>query len=446
MKKNNIFEQVLNVSIPVISEMTLYTFMCVFDLMMIGNYGGNKALSAVGLSNSVIYTSCNIFVSVGFSVSVTSLVARSVGSRDYNKAEQYATCGFFLSDAVALIICLIMFKFAKTILYTAGARKEILVIGIKFIKITCVAVFFKMNTEIINSVLRGYGNTKTPFIISIVISSLKIALDFMLIFGYGFKEYGIIGAAIASVVSQSIGFLGAFFYIILKSKIRFRIKHMILFNINRAKEILALFVPAAIEEGLYSVSKLVSGFMIMTGGSIAFASDEIANTVESIALVPSMAFGVATTAIVGMRFGERNYKKARNSVKACNLCALGISLIFSIIFIFMPNVLVSLFVNKGEKKVVFISGLCLAIAAIEQPFIAISTIYEAGLDGMGDTKSPCFVTLISSWFIRVPLIYYFICKLKYPVTYVWWITAFQWIIDCILIYLVFKNRFRKLSS
>ena len=62
--------------------------------------------------------------------------------------------------------------------------------------------------------------------------------------------------------------------------------------------------------------------------------------------------------------------------------------IFAIIFLFMPNVLVNFFVNENEKRVAYLAGRCLAIGAVEQPFIAISIVFAGALKGLGDGKSP----------------------------------------------------------
>ena len=93
---------VLNLALPAVGENILYMMIGVFDTMMVGKYGGNIAVSSVGLSSEIIYTFSNIFVGVGVSVGITSLVARRVGAKDLKKAEEYATLGFVVAG-----ICLL---------------------------------------------------------------------------------------------------------------------------------------------------------------------------------------------------------------------------------------------------------------------------------------------------------------------------------------------------
>ncbi len=143
MTKRYPMKEILDTSIPIIAEMTLYNLMIVFDMMMIGNYGGNKCLTAVGLSNGVIFTLCDVFISVGLAVSVTSLIARSIGSRHYKNAQQYSICGLFLGVIISFLISYFMFYKSEKILYIAGARGDILKIANVFNKTMAISIFLK---------------------------------------------------------------------------------------------------------------------------------------------------------------------------------------------------------------------------------------------------------------------------------------------------------------
>ncbi|AVQ37881.1 MATE family efflux transporter [Clostridium botulinum] len=446
MTKRYPMKEILDTSIPIIAEMTLYNLMIVFDMMMIGNYGGNKCLTAVGLSNGVIFTLCDVFISVGLAVSLTSLIARSIGSRHYKSAQQYSICGLFLGIIISFLISYFMFHKSEKILYMAGARGDILKIANVFNKTMAISIFFKMNTEIINSILRGYKNTKIPFFTSIIVSSCKIILDFIFIFGIGRKGLGVFGAALASILSQIAGFIFSFIYMLDKLKFHGNINLFKLLRVDKIKDILNMYIPASLQEATFNISRLLCAFMIIKVGSISFAANQIANTIETIAVMPSEALAISATTLVGIKIGERNYKDAKKYANKCIYFAVSISLIFSLIFIFMPNLLVGCFVGNKEKKVIELATLCLLVGAIEQPFIAASTVVEDVFKGMGDAKTPFIITVISSWCIRVPLFYYYIYKLKYSVVYVWWITAFQWFINFLLMKIILNKKFKQHQS
>ncbi|MBU3112888.1 MATE family efflux transporter [Clostridium lacusfryxellense] len=446
MVSKNISNEVLNTSLPVVAEITIYTLMSIFDLMMIGRFGGNIAVSAVGLSNNLTNAFIGIFISGGFCISIVSLVSRLVGAGQYKSAEKFASIGYMLGTGFCLIITIIVFFFGKELLYVLGARNKILEIGYSFIKINSLAIFFSMNMRLLNSILIGYGNTFIPFICSLIVISFKIILNYLLIFGIVFKAKGIDGSAIASTIAYLCGFIFSLYYIVFKTKIKFNPFCFFLISLKDMKKILILAIPCSLEEAVFSISKLICVAIIIRSGSASFAADEIANMIEGISVMPSFGFGIAVITLVGHNVGKGDYKNAKAAALNCVFYSVFMMSIFAIIFLFMPNILVNLFLGENEKKVAYLAGKCLAIGALEQPFIGISLVFEGALKGIGDVKSPFYICCFTSWLIRLPLTYYFIYLLKYPVTAVWWITALQWGTDALLMFVIFKYKFSKISN
>jgi len=442
----HVTNDVLNTSLPVVAEITIYTLMSIFDLMMIGKYGGNIAVSAVGLSNNLTNAFIGIFISGGFCISIVSLVSRQVGAKQYKIAERFASLGVILGISFCLIITIIVFFFGKEFLYLIGARNEILEIGYSFIKINSIAIFFSMNMRLLNSILIGYGNTFIPFLCSLIVIFFKIILNYLLIYGILFKAKGIDGSAIASTIAYLCGFLFSFYYVVNKSKVKLKPFYIFSITFKDIKKILALAIPCSMEEAAFSVSKLICVAIIIHSGSVSFASDEIANMIEGISVMPSIGFGIAVITLVGINVGKRDYKKAKKVAYNCAFYAVFMMSIFALIFLFMPDVLVNFFVDENERRVAYLAGSCLAIGALEQPFIGISLVFAGALKGIGDVKNPFFISCFTSWGIRLPLTYYFIDILKYPVTAVWWITALQWGIDAFLMFVLFKYKFNKITK
>ena len=194
---SNPFSEVLEISIPAVAEMTAYTLMYIFDTMMIGNYGGNSALNAVGLSNEITASVINIFIVFGVAIGISSLVARRTGARTNNMADEYATLGFAMGITLAALISTVIFMKSYEILSITGAKDLVLIDSILYIKIFSIAMFLIMTVNLINAILRGYGNTYTPFLVSIIVTSIKILLDVCFIFGKISPDLGIEGAALA---------------------------------------------------------------------------------------------------------------------------------------------------------------------------------------------------------------------------------------------------------
>jgi putative MATE family efflux protein len=436
-----ITNDVLKLALPAVGEMILYMMIWVLDTMMVGRYGGKIAVSAVGLSSEVLYTFVNIFISIGISVAITSLVARKFGANDISATEKFATIGYTLGSILSLIIIIILFTFAKNILIFAGAEANVLKLGTIYMQIASLGLFFNMLTSMINGILRGYGNTLTPLLTSAIINIINLGLDAILIFGlFNFPELGIAGAAIATSVAHTMGFIFSVIYLCKKSKIKLRFKLLFKYTMNDVKEVIRLAIPSSLQEASFDVSRLICVFIIMRIGEVSFAANQITTTIESLSFMPGWGFAIAATTLVGQKIGEDNYKEAKEYAYTCVSLGTLLMGVCALFFFLFPDFFIKLFITKDEIDVINLGVQCLKIAAVEQVPIAISMILGGALKGAGDTKTPFKISLISSWIIRLPLMYYFIYILKFSVVYVWWITAIQWIFEAVFMIFLFREK------
>lgn len=437
--------QVLNISLPIVAEITIINLMSIIDLIIVGNIGGNISVASLGLSNGIMNTLVSIFISTGMCISITSIVSRKVGAKKYEEANEYASLGIFIGAAVSLFIFLFIFFFCREILIIAGAKGDILYYAEIYTKISSFSILIIMINSLINSVFRAHGDTTTPFFVSALIFFVKLIINWIFIYKLRFYSASIC-TAVSSVISQFIGFILILFLITYNSVIKIRIKYIIRFNKYKAAKLLKLAAPSSLEEAAYSISRLVCSFIIIRSGSIAYAANEIANSVESISVMPAIGFGLASTTIAGTNIGEQNNKKADKNTSECAIIAVAIMICFSLLFILFPDALVKIYVKDSEKQLIKYALICLAVGSLEQPTIAISSVYAGALKGIGDTKTPFFISIVSSWLIRLPLIYYFISIRHFSVVYVWWTTDIQWAFDAILAMIVFKVKIKKLRN
>jgi MATE family multidrug resistance protein len=431
--------KVLRLAIPAVGEMLLYMLVWVVDTAFVGNYGGNIAVSSVGFASEIIYTIVNIFIPSGISIGITTMVAQSIGADDYDTAEKYLSHGLVIGTVIAAIITAILFTFPHQILKIAGSSGQVLYYGSIFIKIASIGAFFNMISSMLNSGLRGAGNTVIPLIVSVIVNIITISLDWILIFGrFGMRPLGIVGSAIATTAAYASGFIFLVFYYRHYSNFKIRLRYFK--NISKAytKNIIKVAFPSGLQEGAFDISRLMSLSLIMCLGTVAFAANQITTTIESISFMPGYGFAVAATALVGQRIGARDFKMAREYAYLSVIFGTGIMLLCSFLFITIPGPLIKLFIK--EKETIELGKLCLMVASIEQPFMAVSMVFGGALKGAGDAKTPFIISLISSWIIRVPLIYCSVFILKLDVVYIWAITAIQWGFECVVLTHIFNRK------
>lgn len=441
MNKKTI-KEVLSIALPAVGEMFLYVMIWFFDTAMVGKYGGQVAVSTVGLCSELMAGIINIFIILGICVGSISLISRSLGGHDLKLAEEYTSLSFFVGFILAFLISTAAYTLAPKLLYFAGAKNDVLKLGIIYLRITSIGLFFNMLMNVLNSILRGTKNTKTPLLASAIVNVVNIFLDWAMIFGKaGFPELGVRGAAIATSLGHFTGFLFIVIYTFKYSPLKPRLIHIKNISLSKLKNLIKLSIPSSLQEAAYSIARIWGIFVMMRLGEASFAANQIATTVESISYMPGTGFGVACTALVGHKIGEGNLKEANEYAKTCAFLSLIFMSFCSAAFLIFPKFIVSLFINKSEVEVIRLGILCIMVAAAEQPFMALYLVFGGALKGAGDTKTPFYISFIAAWAIRVPFMLYFIGHLKASVHYNWWITAAQWAFQGIAIYLVFKKRF-----
>ncbi|EMT38757.1 putative efflux protein, MATE family [Thermoanaerobacter thermohydrosulfuricus] len=438
-------KEILNLALPAVGEMLLYMVVWVVDTMMVGQFGGKDSVSAVGLASEIIYTFSNIFIAMGISIGVTSYVARSIGAKDFEVAKKYASQGIFLGFIFAIFISLILFTFAGNFLIIAGATGNVLVLGRIFIKIASIGIFFNMLMNILNAILRAQGNTKPPMIGASIVIFINILLDWILIFGkFGLPALGAKGSAIATTIAQITGFIFIMLYYFNQKILNIELRDIVDFDRQIIVDILKLAFPASLQEAAFDISRLISIFMIMHLGTVAFAANQIATTIESISFMPGWGFAVAATTMAGQMVGAKKYDSAKRYTNISALFAVAIMGTMSILFLTIPHLFIRAFIKDAD--VIAVGILCLMVASIEQPFMAVGMVYGGGLKGSGNTKTPFIISTISSWFIRLPLMYVVIYILKLGVVYVWFVTAIQWAFEGTTMYLYFRKEINKLKG
>ena len=438
MKINwKIFREILYLAIPAVGEMTLYMMIWIFDTMMIGKYGGQLAVSSVGLSTEIIYSFFNIIIAVGVSTALTSLVSRAIGSKDYKKAEIIANAGIKIAVVLAFIFFSLLFFIPDKILNLAGATKEMLPLATRYAKISSFSFFLLTLSSTINGVFRGVKDTKTSLYVAGSINIVNLFLDYVLIFGnLGFPEWGITGAAVATVAGNFIGILLQWSRL---KKLPFKISFFSCVSKKDIWEIIRFAIPSGLQEANFSLSRLLGLTFILSLGTAAFAANQIGIAIEAISTMPGWGVAIACTALVGHSIGENKPDKSQEYTLYSIIIASIFMGILACFFFFIPKTLISFFINKQEIDVIRIGAICLQVAAFEQIPIAIVTVLGSYFKGIGNPKIPFYVSFFTNWFLRLPIAFYLISILRFSVYIYWIITTFQWSLESIILYYLYRK-------
>ncbi len=429
------YREIFKIAWPVVVANLIRVSFFTIDTIMIGHLGA-ATLAAVGLGGQIL----DMFsiISSALSVGVLAICARRKGEGRVNEVYKTLVNAFILAILISLPASLAMALFPKEILSIFKVEESVLAEGAVYLSISALTIplFFIVST--FDSAFRGVGDTLTPMIVSSISGGVKVALNYLLIFGkHGFPALGVAGLAVSSIFASILSLL-MYFAIVYSRK--FEIKRTALSGILDLalwKKIALIGVPSMVENFFSQFARLLYTYMVAFFGTTVLAANEIGIRIESYSFMPGFAFSVASASLVGQSLGEGNIDKAKKVFKEASIIAGSIMFFAALIFLVFPEYLSRIFISDPE--VVEYSALYLRIMAFQQPFLGIYMVCAGGIRGSGDTKTPLYISLISTYSCRIGLGYLLGFILGLNAAGVWLGGLFDFIVRSILIYLAYKK-------
>lgn len=384
---------------------------------MVGQLGP-AAIASIGLTNQPFMLLVAVFAAVN--VGTTTLVAWNIGAKDFKKARAVTRQALIINAVLGLITATVGILFAPHIVNFMGAKPDTFDNAVKYFQIVAAGLVFQGMTMGITASLRGAGETKIPMAYNVGSNLVNVFGNYVLIYGkFGFPEMGVAGAALSTTISRFIAF-GIGLYIIFRSnhtviKLRIRASYKIDFDI--ARKIFSIGIPAALEQfiiqsGLMLFARTVSGL-----GTDAYAAHQIGLNISGLSFAPSMAFGVASTTLVGQSLGAKDEEKAKTYSGVVHHMALAVACVVGIIFIFFSHPLARLYTS--DLAVAAMAGTVLKILALAQPGQSTQLCLAGALRGAGDTMYPLYASFTGIWVFRVVVAYLFVAIFEWGLIGAW---------------------------
>ncbi len=422
---------VLNMSLPLMISLLVQSLYNIVDSIFVARIG-EDALTAVSLAYPIQILM--IAVSVGTSVGVNALLARSIGAKKYKDTTDIATTGLVLAVAGAVVFLILGLTCVGWFvdMFTDDA-----VIGGYTRQYLSIVMIFSLGSFIetmYQRFLQAVGNTFTSMITLIVGAGTNIILDPILIFGLGpFPEMGVVGAAVATVIGQ---WLAGGLAIILNRKLNptvqvsFRDFHL------RKSTLLKIYqvgLPTIITQALGSIMLTAVNAILITFSSTAVAFFGVYYKLQNFLFMPMNGLGQAAIPIVGFNYGAKKYDRIRSMLKIMIPGACVFAVIMSIVFAIFPGQLLSLF---SASEMMLELGIP-AVRVICGTFIfgAVTIILGYSMSGLGNGIVNMLGTALRQVIILIPAIW--ILSSMFGVEYAWYA---YWISEIIaMIYAVIHS-------
>lgn len=422
---------------PAILEMLMHTLVWTADTAMVGRLTPAD-MAAVNLGAQMMFTIATIFGALG--TGATAMVARYMGAKEQDKAQQAASQAMGLSIILGLVVATLGILSAESIFLRLVSDPQVVALGTEYTRIIYIGAYFLIPQMVGNAIIRGTGNTMIPFISAVVANVFNIGADYVLIFGkFGFPALGSQGAAIATGAAQILGAMVTFYYLFKGAGyIKLSPRKLFSFEKKSVTSLAKLSVPAGLEVTMNEGGRLVSSFWIAQLGTVAFAAHSVAVAGESLSFMPGYGFSVAAATLAGQYLGAKNPEGAVASTKRSVLFAVILMGSVGVVFFTIPDKIMALFSTDADT--VYWAARSLRIGAFEQVPIAIAMVVSGALKGAGDTRGPFKISLITNLCIRLPLIFLAVFVFKLPLTFVWMISVTQYVVEALLMTHRYRSR------
>ncbi len=377
MTKGSVFKTLLYFTVPLILSGLLQQLYYITDSIIVGNFIGEAALAAVGVSSPIL--NVFIFIVTGLVSGYTILISQYFGAKEYKKISKLSCTSFLFIMVAACILSIIGFIFEEDILILMQTPEGILQPAIEYLSIVFIGVPFMVLYNLCSSMLRGIGDSKTPLYAIVLSTVVNIILDLVFI---NLFFWGIKGAAIATVIAQTISSIFLLVYIY-KRHPMFKISfHKRLIDTVLFLESMKLSAPRVIQSSIASIGSLLLQSIMNSFGIDVVTAITTAYKIDTLTILPIINISVAISIFVGQNVGANNMERAKEGLKK------------GIIIILIVSIAITTFVVLAGEVLMKAFGVSDAVAAIGQrffyicaafyPILGLENAYTAFLQGNKD--------------------------------------------------------------
>lgn len=404
-----IFPLLVSMAVPgLLGTLTTYLYRTV-DQIFVGNFVGRTALG--GISVLAPFNNVIIALSLFITVGGTSLLALTMGRRDYEEANKLFTNIIIQAIGMALIVSVLFFIFAEPFVGVCGAKKgtETFRYAVIYLKIVTCGQVFNMLNQGLAAIIRTEGAAKYSMFANIVGAFFNIVLDALLIIVF---KMGVAGAAIATIVSQLMGAVfSAAFFLTGKSSLRWAgfgvvdIKQMTyIAKMGIAPSIfqmLSLFTNILLNKSLQYYGDLDPVYSLIGGGELCISAVAIVNTVDNFIVSMTSGINQAVSPLISYNYGAKNYSR----VKKASLCSQAMAGVFAIVIwsamMLAPEFVCSLF-GKGDEALISYGAMAMRDCKMFALFGGFQMLVSMYFSSIGKPQVATFVSISRHGLFLIP--------------------------------------------
>lgn len=425
-------------SLPMLLGNVLQSLNGSINSIWVGKFLGEQALAATSNANILMFfLSGAIF---GISMAAVILIAQNIGAKNIGEAKKVVGTSLALFTALSLFVAIIGVLFSPLILEWMNTPSDTIDFAISYTRMMFLGIPFMFAYTLVMAIMRGSGDSKTPFYFLILSVGLDVLLNPMFIKGIGpFPKMGIAGSGFATLLAQTFSFI-LLIITIYSRKYFLRLQkdewHLFRFDWKLIKLLVIKGIPMGLQMIVVSSSNLALYHLVNSFGSESTAAFGVAFQLSSYIQMPAMAIGGAVTSMVAQCIGAGKWDRVGKIT--------WIGIVFNLLWTGGLVIILNLFSKQAFSLFLPTTGHAIELGVkisyiMFWPYILFGvTLVLAGVvRSTGAVMPPLLFTFGAMWLVRNPIAFYL--GKHYGFLTIWWSfgIAFIFTVICHLLYYLF---------
>lgn len=426
MTQGPAMKSMLRFALPMILGNLLQQCYNIADTLIVGRYLGGEALAAVGSSFTLMTFLTSILL--GLCMGSGTLFSMRFGEGDEQGLKDGVCASFALIFSLTIVLNILTFVFLDGIRIFLQVPDEIWLKMRSYLIVIFCGIFATFLYNYFASLLRAIGNSIVPLVFLAVSALLNIALDLWFVIGL---EWGVAGAAKATVAAQYISGIGITLYCLIRvpclkfKRGEFRLKR------SCVKEITGFSLLTCVQQSVMNLGILMVQGVVNSFGPTVMAAFAAAVKIDAFAYMPVQDFGNAFSTFIAQNYGARKETRIRDGLRGAVTTALIFCIVVSLAVVIFSRPLMLLFINAGETAIVTEGVRYLRIEGTFYCGIGCLFLLYGLYRGLGKPGMSVILTIFSLG-TRVVLAYTLSAIPAIGVVGIWWSVPIGWLLADII--------------
>ena len=339
---------IFNFTLPLLLGNLLQQTYSLVDAAIVGRFLGINALASVGASTSVVFLIlgfCNGCCG-GFGIPV----AQKFGARDYVTMRRYVAVSLQLAAVMSVVIAVVTSIYCADILHMMSTPENIFTGAYYYLLVTFIGVPFTFFYNLLSSIIRALGDSKTPFWFLLLSTVLNILLDLFCILVLG---WGVAGAAIATVFSQGVSAILCYIYMMRRFDILKTTPAERKFDGALARTLMYIGVPMGLQFSITAIGSIMLQSANNALGTACVAAFTAAMRIKMFFMCPFESLGMAMATYSGQNYGAGKPERIWMGVKASTLMMIVYWAFTFCVLMFGARTFALFFVDASELEILY---------------------------------------------------------------------------------------------